>query len=541
MTGSVAKAGAAAPAPPAGKGTAGLAVTAFSISVDGAGEVGTLVTTGRSTTDHQRAGVATDGASADLTGVVATSSDGQRFMSPYPPVRSESAKGHDLRSEGDANVVAPPPSEDGAAGTLATGNLRPARIETWLDDGGARSTLASEADTVDVLGGLSHLEGAGPGDHQTWAAPDEVGAAARALKIRSATLLEAGGVLEALGLDVAGLPDDVVRALANALGVGDELDGALPPGVPGLLGPAREETVEAVASAPLLAVADVSATVGAVATVATDGTVLTSAHGAGSVGSIRVGANELGGFDLSQTAQDWNALEAETTMLLNSVLATLGDRYADLARVRVAPVVVQETTASGGYAISTARVRLLDVQVNPPQPDPDGLDLPDTDGLTDEFDAVTGMLPDLVGLLPPAPDVDDVSGGVADGVLGRSEVAGGIAVALVDMEATAEHTRPGIALRCESMCDGSAAVLNRPWAPEAGFALPTTLAGPSISRGIGGGNPGAGQGALPRTGIPLGSHQLAGSGLALAALVGRRIARPIRQPSAVIEQNGVDR
>lgn len=480
------------PSVSAGRGTATLSVTALRVDADGVGDVGVIVTEGRATLDHDRAGVSDDGSSAQVAAVSARLDDGTALQLPDPPVRSEATRGRNVESKADASVTTPPVGGATEEGGIAKGQLLPARVESWRDDAGTGAIATSEIGEIDILSGLSRVEGAGPGHHESWSQGDQAGASARALTIRSATLLSVGPTLERLGVDPAELEPSVLVEVARALGLADEVAalGLVGGDVVGVAAPIRDQLVQVVVGAPLLAIADVSGSAQAVASVGPDGHVQTAAQATGSVGSIVVGHVELGGFDASGTAADWNALEEAVAEAVNTVLSPVDPRYQGLVRIRVMPLVVAQTRLDHGYAVADAEIRLLDVTVAiPPAP---ALESEPNLGIPD------GVREELPG------------GGALPGLpLGRGDPGEAIRLELGSMAASAEHTRPGVAPRCDAVCATDGSTTNRAWDPARGFDAPVP------------GGEGPANGALPNTGGSVALVEWAG----MAVLLGGALVR----------------
>jgi hypothetical protein len=529
---------------PAGGGSASVRVVAARYEVGGLG-LRVLDTVATAAVDPTLVGDDAGEAEGDLSAVVAEDPGSFGSLSfPSPPLSSASSGAPREQGLGRARVSVPAepvPSVDevtaallgeadpGAArverGGLAAGEVRSARITTAVEGRRAHTATVSEIGAVDVVGGVSRVEGAGPVEHESWAGADDAGARTTSFNLRSVTVLRTGAVLSMAGLDLSAVSDSALAEAAAALGVAGHVAGGDGKAVPdpraaldALLAAAGvdgEAVAAAVADAPLLTLADVSASASAVARVAPDGDVLTSALTRGSVGSMRVGSVEVGGFEVEGTVSDWNALEEATRSALNSVLSSFGDEFVDIVQVRVMPRLTRQTDLVDGAAGAHAELALLQVLVDPPSAVPSPTPQPPgAGGVIDELPD----LPDLpagVGTVSPDVTIEVPSGGLVDGLLGRSGAAA-VTVVVGEMEARAEHRRPGVTPDCSACAGGSGDTVNRVWDPDGGFGAPL-----SDGPGFGGALPAQGTVPLPKTGtypFPMG----VGAATFAAALLLRR-------------------
>lgn len=480
---------------PGGRGTSHLHAVAAHFSLPGGLDARVVETTADVTFDPDDA--MARHAHGRMGGLTVEGPEGFALTFPDPPIESETRAGTHEESEGETGFAVPPQrlradadevvetavravndmamrhrptgvSEDLDEGAVATGLIRPARLVTTVDGDDADVVADSEVADLRVLDGVSTFESIGPGDHRSRVGTDEAAATARSLEIGSATILETGAALSLLGVDASAIPNTDLAELAEALGLLPQLDIVVEGvGIPAPVSPGdlvrlldehtsvvRDGIVDDVVSAPLLAVADVTAGVTAVAAIRPDGAVRTSSESVGSVGTVIVGTTELGGFDADSAAEQWNAVEAGARERLNEVLGSLGRDYEDTVMVRVMPRVFEETRLENGVAVAESSLSLLEVVVDPPSTAPD-------------VDA------------PAEPDDDDqildnpagVSGGVAGVVLGAPE-DDAARITLADMTARATHRRPGVEPRCVPACGSSERTLNRPWSPDGGFDVP---------------------------------------------------------------------
>lgn len=550
----------AAGAPPPGAGSSELSVVAARLTLPGGIDV-RVVDTGAETrfdpdtTDPDRA-------YGEVAGVVVDAPSGPVAAFPDPPMASESRDGRREASEGEADISVPPHklradvdqvvasvartindvatrhrptgiSEELDEGIVAEGEVRPAHLVTTVAADAASVEARSEIADLSVLGGVSRFGGVGPGDHRSWAGTDDAGATAQALKIASATILETGAVLSFLGIDTADIPDTELAAMAEALGVLPAIDDALdrlglpaPVTVGGLTelldhhaGAVRDLVVDEVMGAPLLAVADVRGSVTAVASIEPDGSVRTSSRSTGSVGTLSVGTTDAGDFDADGSADDWNTLEAQVRAYLNTILGMLGSEYEDTVMVRVMPRLVESTRLDGDAAIAESSISLLEVVIDPPSsaPEADPPPEPESDDLLDD--------PVDVGDLDVDTPLASANGGAAGH--GGATVLGApaddvVRVTVGDMDARAEHARPGVEPRCVPTCD-SGTSLNRPWTPGEGFSGPD----PELDRT---------DGALPSTGGS-GTGTVAFAVIALALAGALRAVPPRFRPSSIRQES----
>lgn len=512
-----------AEAPPSGAGSSEMSVVAARLTLPGGLDV-RVVDTGAETRFDPHASDA-DRAYGEVTGVVVDAPSGPVAAFPDPPMVSESRDGRQEASEGEADVSVPPHklradldevvasvartindiatrhrptgvSEELDRGVVAEGEIRPAHLVANVAADAASVEARSEIADLSVLGGVSRFGGVGPGDHRSWAGTDDAGATAQALKIASATILETGAVLSFLGIDTAAIPAADLADLAEVLGVLPAIDEAVDGlGLPAPVtaddltellddhaGAVRELVVDEVLEAPLLAVADVRGSVTAVASIEPDGDVRTASRSTGSVGTLSVGTTDVGDFDADGSADDWNTLEAQVRTYLNTILGMLGSEYEDTVMVRVMPRLVQSTRLDGDAAIAESSISLLEVVVDPPSsaPEAEPPSEPESDELLDD--------PVDLGDLDVDTPLVSANGGAAGGgttVLG-APTDDVVRITVGDMDARAEHARPGVEPRCVPTCD-SATSLNRPWTPEEGFSAPDPGLDPT-------------DGALPTTG-----------------------------------------
>ncbi len=554
----------AAEAPPPGVGSSELSVVAARITLPGGLDL-RVVDTGAETRFDPDASDA-DRAYGEVTGVAVDAPSGPVAAFPDPPMASESRDGRREASEGEADVSVPPHklradlddvvasvvrtindvatrhrptgvSEELDQGIIAEGAVRPAHLVTTVAADMASVEARSEIADLSVLGGVSRFGGVGPGDHRSWAGTDDAGATAQALKIASATILETGAVLSFFGIDTADIPDADLAAMAEALGVIPAIDEAVDRlGVPAPVtagdltellddhaGAVRALVVDEVIEAPLLAVADVRGSVAAVASIEPDGDVRTSSRSTGSVGTLSVGTTDVGDFDAEGSADGWNTVEAQVRTFLNTVLGSLGSEYEDTVMVRVMPRLVESTDLDGNTAVAQSSISLLEVVIDPPSspPEAEPPSQPEPDDLLDD--------PIDVGDPDVGTPLVSVNGGAAGG--GGATVLGApdddvVRLTVGDMEARAEHVRPGVEPRCVPTCD-SATSLNRPWTPEEGFSAPD----PGLNRP---------DGELPNTGgSSAGILAFAVTALALAAVLraAPSWSRPVSRLSAIRQES----
>lgn len=479
---------------PGGRGTSHLHAVAAHFRLPGGLDARVVETTADVTFDPDDA--TARHAHGRMGGFAVEGPEGFALEFPDPPIESETRSGTDEESEGETGFAVPPQrlradadevvetavraindvamrprptgvSEDLDEGAVATGLIRPARLVTTVDGDAAGVVADSEVVDLRVLNGVSTFESIGPGDHRSRVGTDEAAATTRSLEIGSATILETGAALSLLGIDASDIPNTDLAAMAEGLGLLPHLDTLVEgAGIPAPVsardlarlldehtGVLREGVVDDVVSAPLLAVADVTAGVTAAAAIRPDGAVRTSSESAGSVGTVVVGATELGGFDAGSLAEQWNAMEAGVRKRLNDVLGTLGSDYEDTVTVRVMPRVSEETRLEDGVAVAESSLSLLEVVVDPPST------VPDVGEPTEPDD-------DLI-----LDDPVSVSGGTGGAVLGAPD-DDTTRIMVADMTARATHHRPGVEPRCAPACGSSERTPNRPWSPDDGFDVP---------------------------------------------------------------------
>lgn len=292
---------------------------------------------------------------------------------------------------------------------------------------------------------------------------------------------------QSLGLPCGALPGAVTGLLGQ---VGVSCSGttqAVLDTVNGLLSDLLGLLTPAVEGAALLSIEDVAATVQAVTSVSEDGVALTSAQAGGSAGKVKVGGVNVGAISADLTtgslktlAGEWNALQSKVHAALDGVLGTLGVDYTGLVSVQVVPTLVQNTGVEGEYATAEARMALLRAQVTLPATLPDPQDLatgaagstpvttPTTLPATLPTPTTTVTLPVTTSTvtLPTLPIAHVRDAGTAHGA--ASLTAGSLTVDVGVLSATAEFTRPGVAI--------TGGGENRTWDPaRATFGPPGSL------------------------------------------------------------------
>lgn len=127
------------------------------------------------------------------------------------------------RQDEDGNLVVPLPTGDQplvvGTGSLITGLLHPAGIDTRMTPEGGLAEIDSSVKSLVMLDGLTAMQNGGPGSQTARVSGDLAEAETRTLKIEQMTLLQTDALLRLLGLNSDQLPDETLAQLADALGL----------------------------------------------------------------------------------------------------------------------------------------------------------------------------------------------------------------------------------------------------------------------------------------------------------------------------------
>ena len=423
---------------------------------------------------------------------------------------------------------------------LLGGTINPATLLAAVDDAGARGQLVTDLADLSVLGSVLGLDSVAAllGGTST----DTAAEATRQLGIDALTVLDLGGLLQLVGLNLADLSPEALLGLVDGLGVlaavadatgldlgsiddlqdvvdglqgtideaqglldgvcaggedllgqlgitcgdvagaVDDIQAALDAAAADLLD-ALTGVLEVLDGAALLSVDGVGAEVTALAT---DTVADSAADVQATLGAISVGGVDVGALGLDATVDQALALAGDTADQVNGLLGSIHPALANLVDIGL----LEEETAVGGEDGATtadAAFTALRATITPP----------DLCSMLLDFDPDTStgtVIDDLGGTV----DIDGAVSGVLDELGSTVDCSGGLALGLVDGVAAAV-TQP-VTVQLGSVSSSAAFGTSPTAAPE----TPT----------------------LPRTGSDTGAlWLLAAAALAVVGLGGRRALR----------------
>lgn len=290
---------------------------------------------------------------------------------------------------------------------FVTGTINAGTLSSIVDADGARSILSSTLANVDALGGVAALDSGGL-DLSTAAGPT-ASVVNRGVSLNALTVLDLRGLLNMFGIDLTDLSVDQLANLADGLGLlgtissatgldltnaasltdavntletailsntlaplcdpGGLLHGlpicAVPPDVSAVtdqLTSLLNGVLSTLSGTALLRVEGVNAK--AIATAA-DTLDHSSAVVTAGISKVLVGDADLGGFDLSSTLAQIQALAANATSQINAILGAISPALANIVTVAFDEQTTNLDT-SNGYVNALAAVNALHVTIKVP-------------------------------------------------------------------------------------------------------------------------------------------------------------------------------